>query len=129
MAEPSVRVDSWIWAVRLTKTRSQAAAACRGGHVKVNGTPAKPAQHVTVGDEVRLRIAGRDRIVEVVQVLTKRVGPPVAARSVTGRKHNPIGVQIKARDFRGHQQPVIPRRCPVRRAKHQRRFRQPVQIA
>ena len=89
MAEPSVRVDSWIWAVRLTKTRSQAAAACRGGHVKVNGTPAKPAQHVTVGDEVRLRIAGRDRIVEVVQVLTKRVGPPVAAQAIIDRSPPP----------------------------------------
>jgi len=78
-AQPSTRVDSWIWSVRLTKTRSAAASACRGGHVKVNGTPAKPAQHVAVGDEVRMRVAGRDRIVEVARVVSKRVGPPVAA--------------------------------------------------
>ncbi|MEU9701713.1 RNA-binding S4 domain-containing protein [Streptomyces sp. NPDC047981] len=77
----SARVDSWIWAVRLTKTRSQAAAACRAGHVKVNGDRAKPAQPVKPGDEVRLFHGGRERVVEVKQLLTKRVGPPVAAEA------------------------------------------------
>ncbi|QGV82225.1 RNA-binding S4 domain-containing protein [Streptomyces ficellus] len=78
---PTARVDSWIWAVRLTKTRSQAASACRAGHVRVNGDRAKPAQPVKAGDEVRLFHAGRERIVEVKQVLTKRVGAPVAAEA------------------------------------------------
>lgn len=78
---PTARVDSWIWAVRLTKTRSQAATACRAGHVRVNGERAKPAQPVKPGDEVRLFHAGRERIVEVKQVLTKRVGAPVAAEA------------------------------------------------
>ncbi|MFF5973578.1 RNA-binding S4 domain-containing protein [Streptomyces sp. NPDC012769] len=77
----SARVDSWIWAVRLTKTRSQAAAACRAGHVKVNGERAKPAQPVKPGDEVRVFHGGRQRIVEVKQLLTKRVGPAVAAEA------------------------------------------------
>ncbi|MER7108487.1 RNA-binding S4 domain-containing protein [Streptomyces sp. NPDC000229] len=78
---PTARVDSWIWAVRLTKTRSQAATACRAGHVRVNGERAKPAQPVKPGDEIRLFHAGRERIVEVKQVLTKRVGAPVAAEA------------------------------------------------
>ncbi|MFF6791954.1 ribosome-associated heat shock protein Hsp15 [Streptomyces filamentosus] len=77
----SARVDAWIWAVRLTKTRSQAAAACRAGHVRVNGERAKPAQPVKPGDEVRVHVAGRERIVEVREPLTKRVGPPVAAEA------------------------------------------------
>ncbi|SCG05391.1 heat shock protein Hsp15, partial [Streptomyces sp. Ncost-T6T-2b] len=77
-AEGSVRVDVWIWSVRLTKTRAQAAAACRAGHVKVGGDRAKPAQAVRVGDEVRLRHAGRDRVVVVSKIVKKRVGPPVA---------------------------------------------------
>jgi hypothetical protein len=47
----STRVDRWLWAVRLTKTRSDAAQACRGGHVRVNDRPAKPASPVKVGDE------------------------------------------------------------------------------
>ena len=74
----SVRVDSWIWAVRLVKTRSMGATACRGGHVRVNGERVKPAYAVRVGDEVRLRHAGRERIVVVRRLIRKRVGPPVA---------------------------------------------------
>jgi ribosome-associated heat shock protein Hsp15 len=77
--EGSVRVDAWIWSVRLTKTRALAAAACRAGHVRVNGERVKPAQAVRVGDEVRLYHAGRERIVVVKTVVRKRVGPPVAA--------------------------------------------------
>ena len=78
------RLDSWLWAVRLTKTRPDAAAACRGGHVRVNDRPAKPATAVQAGDRVRARVPagpGRDttRIVEVVRVIQKRVGPVDAA--------------------------------------------------
>jgi len=73
------RVDSWIWAVRLTKTRSVASDACRGGHVRVNGVRVKPAHAVRPGDEVRLRYEGRDRVVVVQRVITKRAGAPVAA--------------------------------------------------
>jgi ribosome-associated heat shock protein Hsp15 len=89
VAEPSTRVDSWIWSVRLTKTRSAAAAACRAGHVRVNGTTAKPAQHVAVGDEVRMRAAGRERIVEVTRVVSKRVGPAVASECLIDRSPPP----------------------------------------
>jgi len=76
----SVRVDSWIWSVRLVKTRSMGAAACEGGHVRVNGERVKPAHSVHVGDEVRLRHEGHERIVIVKQVIRKRVGPPVAVQ-------------------------------------------------
>jgi ribosome-associated heat shock protein Hsp15 len=73
------RVDSWIWSVRLTKTRSVASDACRGGHVKVNGMRVKPAQAVRAGDEVRLRQEGHERVVIVVRVIAKRVSATVAA--------------------------------------------------
>jgi ribosome-associated heat shock protein Hsp15 len=76
----SVRVDSWIWSVRLVKTRSMGAAACKGGHVRVNGERVKPAHSVHVGDEVRLRHEGHERVVIVKQVIRKRVGPPVAVQ-------------------------------------------------
>jgi ribosome-associated heat shock protein Hsp15 len=76
----STRVDRWLWAVRLTKTRSEAAAACRGGHVRVNDRPAKAATTVVPGDQVRARVASGTRTVEVVRTIEKRVG---AADAVT----------------------------------------------
>lgn len=75
----TARVDSWLWSIRLTKTRSMASDACRAGHVRVNGVRVKAAQLVRVGDEVRLRHDGRERIVVVTKIITKRVGAPVAA--------------------------------------------------
>ncbi|EME22150.1 RNA-binding S4 domain-containing protein [Rhodococcus triatomae] len=80
MSESSgVRLDSWVWSVRLFKTRSAAAAACRAGHVRVNGTSAKPAQALRIDDEVRVRVDGRERIVVVARLIRKRVGAPEAA--------------------------------------------------
>ncbi|MGO4102349.1 RNA-binding S4 domain-containing protein [Leifsonia sp. YAF41] len=79
----TVRVDSWTWAVRLFKTRSLATAACRAGHVRVNGDRAKAAQSVKVGDEVRVRSAGFDTIVIVTRVVAKRVGAAVAVECYT----------------------------------------------
>ena len=61
----SARVDSWAWAVRMYKTRSQATTACRAGHVRVNGERAKSAQTVKPGDEVRIRANGFDRVLIV----------------------------------------------------------------
>jgi ribosome-associated heat shock protein Hsp15 len=75
----SARVDSWIWAVRLTKTRSAATSACRAGHVQVNGERAKAAQPVRIGDEVRLRTSDSERTVRVARLVSKRVGAVIAA--------------------------------------------------
>ncbi len=69
-----------MWAVRLFKTRSQSASACRSGHVRVNGATAKASTTIGPGDEVRVRAAGVERIVVVVRPIAKRVGPPVAAQ-------------------------------------------------
>lgn len=74
----TTRVDRWLWAIRLYKTRSAATDACAGGHVTVNGLAAKPATKVHVGDRVEARVAQRDRVLEVVRILDKRVGAPVA---------------------------------------------------
>ena len=72
------RVDSWLWAVRILKTRSAATAACKSGHVSVNDERAKPAQTVRIGDVVRVRLEGEERILQVARLIAKRVGPPVA---------------------------------------------------
>lgn len=75
----TVRVDQWLWAVRLFKTRSAATDACRAGHVQVNGNPAKAAHLVREGDRVEALVHGRQRDLEVVRLIDKRVGAPVAA--------------------------------------------------
>lgn len=91
----SVRVDVWLWSVRQFKTRSAATEACRGGHVRVNGAPAKPAARLRPGDRVEARVHGDDRVLEVVKVLDKRVGAPVAAECFVDRSPPP-----RARDER-----------------------------
>ncbi len=73
--------------MRLTKTRSEAAAACRGGHVDVNGKAVKPAATVQVGDRVEAYLHQRRRIVVVERVLVKRVGAAAAAECYTD--HSP----------------------------------------
>ena len=85
----SVRVDSWLWAVRVYKTRSAATTACRAGHVRVNGERAKAAQPVRIGDELRVRIAGFDRILVVRKLLVKRVGAPLVAEAAEDRTPPP----------------------------------------
>lgn len=85
-----VRVDAWLWAVRLFKSRSLATAACRAGHIRVNGDRAKPATPVRVGDEIVVRGGERERVVEVRQLLLKRVGAPAAAAAMVDRSPEPL---------------------------------------
>ena len=97
----SSRVDRWLWAVRLTKTRPDAAAACRGGHVRVNDRPAKPATTVSPGDEVRALVGDTTRIVEVVRVIQKRVGSADAVTCYLDRTPPPppaASMPVAARD-------------------------------
>lgn len=87
--EGSVRVDLWIWSVRLLKTRAMATAACRAGHVRVNDERAKPSTAVKPGDTVRLRHDGRERIVVVRKIVRKRVGAPAAQECLIDRSPPP----------------------------------------
>ena len=83
----STRVDRWLWGVRIYKTRTLATDACRGGHVKVNGTTAKPATIVAVGDRVETFVHDRHRVLEVAGIVDKRVSPAAAAVCVVD--HSP----------------------------------------
>lgn len=74
-----IRVDKWLWAVRLHKTRTAANEACASGRVRVNDEVAKAATKVTPGDRVSVRQRGETRIVEVRALHEKRVGAPIAA--------------------------------------------------
>ena len=83
MTEPvttdDTRIDRWLCSVRLVKTRPLATGLCEGGHVLVNGLPAKPSTKVRAGDRIEAFIADRQRIVEVIRPIESRVGAAVAA--------------------------------------------------
>lgn len=79
-AQP-VRIDKWLWAIRLFKTRSLASRACQAGHVKCNGQSAKPSRLVRVGDRVEALTPGGRRLVDVL-VLSEARGPAPVARTL-----------------------------------------------
>jgi|SRR5215203_5307286 len=87
--QDAVRVDAWLWAVRVFKTRSAATAGCRAGHVRVNGERAKAAQSVRPGDEVRVRSSGFDRILIVRRTIVKRVSAELARTAAEDRTPPP----------------------------------------
>jgi ribosome-associated heat shock protein Hsp15 len=70
----SVRTDKWLWATRIYKTRSLAAAACDAGHVKVHGQPIKPARPVHIGETITAVTGEITRTIKVVALLERRVG-------------------------------------------------------
>jgi ribosome-associated heat shock protein Hsp15 len=68
-----VRIDKWLWAVRLYKTRSLAVQACKAGHVKVDGHNVKPARFIHIGEIVQARCGFVKRKVKVLELLERRV--------------------------------------------------------
>ena len=88
------RIDRWLCAVRLVKTRPMATQLCEGGHVRVNGTSAKPSTKVRAGDAVHALIAERERILEVVRPIETRVGAPVAVTCYVDNSPPPVVREI-----------------------------------
>lgn len=78
----SIRVDKWLWAARVFKTRSLASTACDGGKVDINAEAAKPAKRVRSGDLIEVTLPrGRRRILKVTAVGDRR-GSAEAARQL-----------------------------------------------
>lgn len=101
MASSKVRIDAWLWAVRVYKTRTDATAACRAGHVRLNAQPVKAAQTVVPGDRIRVRKAGEDRDLEVTSLLSKRVSAQVARTAYvdhTPPRERPVIPMVPVRD-------------------------------
>ena len=78
-APTEVRIDKWLWAARVFKTRALALAACRAGHVKLAEQPVKPARPVHVGDVFVVRTDALTRTLRVAGVSDRRVGPKFVA--------------------------------------------------
>lgn len=68
------RIDKWLWAVRVYKTRSQASEACRTGKVKVDGQSVKPSREVHPGMFIQLHWGPIERTIKVKALLKNRVG-------------------------------------------------------
>lgn len=73
-----VRVDKWLWAIRIFKSRTLASDVCKRNQVKVNGATAKPSTTIEVGDTVEAKKEGFHMTYKVLKLLQKRVGAPVA---------------------------------------------------
>jgi len=72
--DPEIRIDKWLWAMRLYKTRSLATQACRGGHVSIAGKHVKPSRAVHVGEVIAARTGDVLRTVKVAGLIDRRVG-------------------------------------------------------
>ena len=79
-APSEVRLDKWLWAVRIFKTRSLAAAACQAGHVKIAGQSVKPARTPHPGEIIIVQMGEITRTFRVVGLLNRRVGAPLVAQ-------------------------------------------------
>lgn len=71
------RIDKWLWAVRVYKTRGDAAEACRGAAVRLNGALAKPSAKVRVGDTVVARTKALTRTLHILALTENRIGAPL----------------------------------------------------
>jgi len=92
-----VRVDKWLWAVRIFKSRTLAGDTVRQGKVRVDGKIVKPSTGVTVGDRIHVQKNGFNLEFEVVKLLGKRVGAPIAVTAYVD--HTPQEELDKYKDW------------------------------
>lgn len=73
IAKGKLRLDKYLWAIRLFKTRTLAAAACDNGKVKFNGSPVKASKHISIGDEYEVKTEAKRWRIKVTGLLHNRV--------------------------------------------------------
>lgn len=83
MQDLNIRIDKWLWMVRLFKTRSMATDACNAGKVKLNGTNVKPSKSVKSDDIYNVHIGQLLKVVQVIDTPKSRVGAPLVPQYYT----------------------------------------------
>ncbi len=105
MEKLNVRIDKWLWMVRLFKTRSIATEACNAGKVKLNGENVKPSRDVRVGEVYEVHIGSLHKTVEVVDAPKSRVGAPLVPQyctDLTPQSEYDRMKTLKTQEFRPH---------------------------
>ena len=105
MEKLNVRIDKWLWMVRLFKTRSIATEACNAGKVKLNGENVKPSRDVRVGEVYEVHIGSLHKTVEVVGAPKSRVGAPLVpdyCTDLTPQAEYDRMKTLKTQEFRPH---------------------------
>lgn len=93
MAKDEVRIDKWLWAVRIFKTRTQAVEACKKGRVEMKGVCVKPSRTVKVGDEISVRKPPITYTFRVLALAENRMGAklvPEFLENITPREQYDI---------------------------------------
>lgn len=108
----AVRIDQWLWAARLYKTRSLAKQAVNAGHVQLNGVRTKPSRPVNEGDVVSARRGPVKQTVKVTGLATRRGSASVAA---TLYEETAESVQRREREAEQHRLAALTRTAPTRR--------------
>lgn len=100
--EDKIRIDKWLWAVRIFKTRSQAAEACKKRHIFINGEAVKPSREVQIGDTVGVKRSPITYEYKVLAVSSKRMGAKLTAgfvKDVTPQEQLDFLEATKVRGF------------------------------
>ncbi|MFO1499605.1 MAG: RNA-binding S4 domain-containing protein [Verrucomicrobiota bacterium] len=90
-----VRIDKWLWAVRLYRSRSLATEACNAGHVKIGGQSVKASREVHIGELISAQAGLVQRTVRVSALLERRVGPKLVSQYL--EDHTPPEEYARAR--------------------------------
>jgi len=94
-----VRIDKWLWAARLVKTRALAAEAVTGGRVHLNGKATKPSRDVKPGDRIELTVGVVRRTVDVLATSDRR-GPAPVAQQLYAETRESLAARERAREER-----------------------------
>jgi ribosome-associated heat shock protein Hsp15 len=116
-----VRVDKWLWAARLVKTRALAAEAVKGGRVHLNGQAVKPSRDVRPGDELELTV-GTVRRTVVVRGTAERRGPAKEAERLYEETPESVAARERAAEQRRLLQPEGADRGPRPTKRDRRRL-------